>query len=128
MNYRCIPPNREKHLFKLGFKQNSCIYYLQVVIETVTSTGDTGYAAIDDFLFDPGKSCQQLPEDSIPPNGSCNFQTDLCGEWVLPQSPELSFWNRTNALDLQSSGIQGPAMDELDDVNGRFSTLFQKII
>ena len=60
----------------------------------------------------------QFPKDSVPPKGDCNFQDDLCGEWILPQAPELSFWNRTNANQLQSSGILGPEMDETEDPNG----------
>ena len=52
--------------------------------------------------------------------GNCDFQTDLCGEWVLPESPDQSFFNRTSGSELFASNIMGPEMDELDNVDGKY--------
>ena len=85
----------------------------------VTGNGTSGYGAVDDFLFDNLEECPQYPEDSIVSQGNCDFQNDLCNEWVLPESPEQSFFNRTNAIELKNSGIFGPEFDELDDPEGK---------
>ena len=64
------------------------------------------------------EECPQFPEDSIVSEGNCDFQNDLCNEWVLPESPEQSFFNRTSGNELKNSGIIGPEMDELDNADG----------
>ena len=51
--------------------------------------------------------------------GNCDFQNDLCGEWVLLESPDQSFFNRTSGNELFASNIIGPERDELDNADGK---------
>ena len=91
-----------------------------MVIECITGSGKSGYGAIDDFVFATKEECPQFPEDSFVSAGNCDFQTDLCGEWVLPESPDQSFFNRTSGSELFASNIMGPEMDELDNTDGKY--------
>ena len=95
------------------------MFIIQVVIECITGTGEDGYGAIDDFIFATKDECPQHPEDSVISEGNCDFQKDLCGEWVLPESPDQSFFNRTTGKELFDNNIEGPETDELDNGDGK---------